>query len=173
VTLWALDGQEPQLHDAAYVHPAATVIGSVVLGEDTTVWPGAVLRGDYGLIEVGARTSIQDGTVVHTTDRWPTIIGSGCVIGHNAHLEGCVVEDRCLIGSGAVVLNRATVHTGALVGAAALVPEGFVVPPGQLALGVPVKLRPLPDGMADLIAASAALYVENGKRYRRELRRID
>ena len=94
---------------------------------------------------------MQDGTVVHCTHDWPTIIGAECVVGHNAHLEGCVVGDRCMIGSGSVTLNRAIVGDGALVGAGALVPEGFKVPPGTMALGVPCRIRELtqPDGWID------------------------
>ena len=142
MAVYALGDQVPDIHPTAYVHPGATVIGSVTLGEGATVWPGAVLRGDYGAISVGARTSVQDGTVVHTTEEWPTVIGADCVVGHNAHLEGCVIEDRCLVGSGSVVLNRARVETRAVVGAGAVVTEGAVVPSGHTALGVPAKPRP-------------------------------
>jgi len=122
--IYALGEQAPDIHPDAFVHPDAIVIGSVVLDAGASVWPAAVLRGDYGRIEIGARTSIQDGTVVHTTEQWPTLIGSGCVVGHNVHVEGCTIGDGCLIGSGSVVLNRAVVEPGAAVGAAALVPEG-------------------------------------------------
>ena len=97
--IYALDYAAPSIDPQAYVHPDAVVIGSVELAAGASVWPGAVLRGDHGLIRVGERTSVQDGTVVHTTEQWPTIIGADCVVGHRAHLEGCVVEDGCLIGS--------------------------------------------------------------------------
>ena len=116
------------LHPTAFVHPDAVVIGNVTIGADSTVWPSAVLRGDYGLISVGERTSIQDGTVVHATAEHATVIGSRCVVGHLAHLEGCTVEDDVLIGSGSVVLHRAVVRSGALVGAGAVVPNGLEVP---------------------------------------------
>lgn len=135
--IYALDYAAPSIDSQAYVHPDAVVIGSVELGAGASVWPGAVLRGDHGLIRVGEHTSIQDGTVVHTTERWPTIIGADCVVGHRAHLEGCVVEDGCLIGSGAMVLNRARVCGGAVVAAAALVREDMTVPAGALAVGHP------------------------------------
>ena len=130
-----------------------------------------MLRGDHGFIEVGARTSVQDGTVVHTTEQWPTIIGTECVVGHNAHLEGCTVGDRCLIGSESAVLNRATVGEGALVAAGALVREDFKVPPGALAVGVPAKVRELqrPDGWID---SSVQHYLHTARRFRTELRRI-
>jgi carbonic anhydrase/acetyltransferase-like protein (isoleucine patch superfamily) len=169
--IYALGDWEPEIDSSAFVHPDAVVIGRVTLRAEASVWPAAVLRGDHGVIEVGARTSIQDGTVVHTTHDWPTIIGEECVVGHNAHLEGCVVADRCLIGSGSVTLNRANVGEGALVGASALVPEGFKVPPGSMALGVPVRIRELtqPDGWID---SSVRAYVESARRYRTDLRRI-
>jgi carbonic anhydrase/acetyltransferase-like protein (isoleucine patch superfamily) len=171
MAVYALGDQVPDIHPTAYVHPDATVIGSVTLAEGATVWPGAVLRGDYGAITVGARTSVQDGTVVHTTEAWPTVIGADCVVGHNAHLEGCVVEDRCLVGSGSVVLNRARVETRAVVGAGAVVTEGAVVPSGHTALGVPA--RPRPGGIDEEWHAEAVgMYVANGRRYAAELKRI-
>jgi carbonic anhydrase/acetyltransferase-like protein (isoleucine patch superfamily) len=173
LSLWALGAVEPDIHPTAFVHPQATVIGAVRLAEHASVWPGAVLRADYGRIEVRARTSIQDGTVVHTTADWPTIVGAGCVVGHNAHLEGCVVEDGCLIGSGSIVLNRAVVRTGSIVGAAALVPEDFEVPSGHLALGVPARLRPAGAEVVAWIADAVDQYVVNAARYAKELRRLD
>src|ERR1700751_832874 len=139
--IYALGEYEPEIHETAFVHPDAVIIGEVRIGPEASVWPCAVLRGDHGRIEVGARTSVQDGTVVHTTRDWPTLIRADCVVGHNAHLEGCVVENRCLIGSGSVVLNRARIGTGAIVAAAALVPEGFEVPPGALTAGVPATVK--------------------------------
>lgn len=172
--IYALDDAEPIIHESAYVHPDAVLIGDVVLGAESTVWPGAVLRGDHGRIAVGARTSIQDGTVVHTTHEWPTVVGDDCVVGHLAHLEGCVVEDRCLIGSGSVVLNRSRIGTGSVVGAQALVPEDLVVPPGHLALGVPARPKPLAGGtQTDFIDFAVREYVENGRQYRAGLRRLD
>jgi carbonic anhydrase/acetyltransferase-like protein (isoleucine patch superfamily) len=172
--LYALGDQAPRIHPDAYVHPDAVVIGDVVIGAEASVWPAAVLRGDFGRIEIGERTSVQDGTVVHTTERWPTLIGDDCVVGHNAHLEGCTVEDRCLIGSGSVVLNRAVVRAGSVIGAQALVPEGLEVPAGHLALGVPARPRPVPGPVqAEWIDQAVALYRANAKRYRGELRRID
>ena len=139
--IYALDEYEPEIHETAFVHPDAVVIGRVSIGPEASVWPCAVLRGDHGRIEVGARTSVQDGTVVHCTHEWPTLIGADCVVGHNAHLEGCVVGDGCLIGSGSMVLNRAKVGAGAVVAAAALIREDMVVPAGALAAGVPAAIR--------------------------------
>ena len=172
MAIYALGGLEPRIDPSAYVHPDATVIGDVTLGEGATVWPRAVLRGDYGTITVGAGTSIQDGTVVHATAVDPTVIGAECVVGHLAHLEGCVVEDRCLVGSGSIVLARSRIRTGAVVGAAALVPEGMDVPEGALVIGVPAKVRGDADQHARIDAA-AKLYRMNGERYAADLRRLD
>jgi len=141
VPVYALDDLVPVIDPDAYVHPDAVVIGNVQLAAGSSVWPGAVLRGDHGLIRIGERTSVQDGTIIHTTREWPTIIGADCVVGHRAHLEGCVVEDGCLIGSGSMVLNRAKVGAGAVVAAAALIREDMVVPAGALAAGVPAAIR--------------------------------
>jgi carbonic anhydrase/acetyltransferase-like protein (isoleucine patch superfamily) len=141
VSIYALDDDEPQIDETAYVAPDAVVIGRVTIGPEASVWPGAVLRGDHGYITVGARTSVQDGTIVHCTARWPTIIGDDCVVGHNAHLEGCVVEPGCLIGSGSVTLNRVVVGRGSIVAAGAVLAEGFVVPPGSLVAGVPATIK--------------------------------
>ncbi len=169
--IYALGEAEPDIDEAAFVHPDAVVIGRVRIGPEASVWPCAVLRGDHGWMEIGARTSIQDGTVIHCTEEWPTFIGRECVVGHNAHLEGCVVQDRCLIGSGSVVLNRALVQAGAIVAAAALIPEGFEVPPGALAAGVPAIIKR--TGVSGEVAASAVkTYLESARRYRSELRRL-
>jgi carbonic anhydrase/acetyltransferase-like protein (isoleucine patch superfamily) len=169
VPVYALGEYEPDIDPLAYVHPEAVVIGRVRLGPEASVWPGAVLRGDHGLISVGARTSVQDGTVLHTTAEWPTVIGADCVVGHNTHLEGCTVSDRCLIGSGSVTLNRARVGAGAIVGAAALVPEDFEVPAASLAVGVPVVIKRtgLPP---NLTAAAVAKYIETAREHRASLR---
>src|SRR5262249_17777873 len=139
---------------------------------ESTIWPHAVVRGDYGYITIGSRTSIQDGTVVHCTADYPTIIGDDCVVGHLAHLECCTVHDRALVGTGSIVLHRAVVESGALVGAGAVVPNDMLVPAGAIALGVPAKLRPDAADQDDMLRI-AGLYVANAKRYREELRRLD
>jgi carbonic anhydrase/acetyltransferase-like protein (isoleucine patch superfamily) len=141
VSIYALDDDEPEIHELAYVAPDAVVIGRVTIGPEASVWPGAVLRGDHGYITVGARTSVQDGTIVHCTQEWPTVIGDDCVVGHNAHLEGCVIEPGCLIGSGSITLNRVTVGAGSIIAAGAVVAEGFVVPPRSLVAGVPATIK--------------------------------
>ena len=172
MAVYALGDVEPRIHADAYIHPDATVIGNVTIGADSTIWPHAVLRGDYGYITVGERTSVQDGTVVHCTQERPTIIGSDCVIGHLAHLECCTMHDFSLVGTGSIVLHRAVVESVALVGAGAVVPNDMVVPSGAMALGVPAKLRP--DSVDDAeIKRIVGIYVENAARYRAELRRLD
>ena len=165
MALYALDGIAPVVHPTAYVHPDATVIGRVELGPEASVWPQAVLRGDYGAIRVGARTSVQDGTVLHTTAEWPTVIGDDCVVGHLAHLEGCTIGNRCLIGSNSVVLNRVVIEDGALVAAGALVAEGTLVPADHRALGVPARIRE-GAGTSAFVETAVAMYVENARRYR-------
>jgi carbonic anhydrase/acetyltransferase-like protein (isoleucine patch superfamily) len=172
VPIYALGEVEPRIDPEAYVHPDAVVIGDVTLGAAASVWPGAVLRGDDGGIVVGERTSIQDGTVVHTTPRAPTTVGADCVIGHNVHLEGCTIHDGSLVGSGSVVLHHAVVETGALVGAGALVPGGMVVPSRAMALGVPARIRPDCVDAGEMILPGVSAYLERGSRYREALRRI-
>ena len=172
--IYAFEDHEPRIDPSAFVHPDAVLIGAVSVGARASIWPAAVLRADFGRIEIGARTSIQDGTVLHTTEKWPTVVGGDCVVGHNVHLEGCLIEDRCLIGSGAVVLNRAVVRTGSVVGASALVPEGAEVPPEHLALGVPARSRPAdPARLKAMVDFGVEEYLAVSDRYRRGLRRLD
>ncbi len=169
--IYALGERTPTIHPEAFVHPDAVVIGDVRIGAGSSVWPGAVLRGDYGTVIVGERTSIQDGTVVHAVAEFPTVVGSDCVVGHLAHLEGCVIEDGALVGSGSIVLHHATARSGATVAAGAVVRNRTDVPEGALAVGVPATVR---EGASDveLIRHSAELYVNNARRYREELRAL-
>ncbi len=131
MTLYALGDERPQIHSAAFVHPEAVLIGEVHVGAETSIWPGTIIRADNGPIVIGARTSVQDGAVIHTQLVNQTRIGSDCVIGHLAHLEGCVLEDYVLIGSGAVVLERVVCRSPSLVGAGAVVSPGLRSRPGQ------------------------------------------
>jgi carbonic anhydrase/acetyltransferase-like protein (isoleucine patch superfamily) len=161
----------PRIDPEAFVHPEAVVIGDVVIGPEATVWPCAVLRGDYGTITIGARSSVQDGTVIHAGPGFPTTVGEGCVIGHVAHMEGCTLRDESLVGSGAVVLHHAVIGTGATVGANAVVSNRMVVPDGALALGVPATIREGASSL-EMIRLSAGEYIANGHRFRTELRRL-
>ncbi|HNP57329.1 MAG TPA: gamma carbonic anhydrase family protein [Gordonia sp. (in: high G+C Gram-positive bacteria)] len=173
MAIYALGDREPTIGADTYIHPDAVVIGDVTLADGVTVWPGAVLRGDYGTISVGEKTNIQDGTVVHCTVIDATIIGARCTVGHNAHIEGATIGDEVLIASGSIVLNGSSIGDGAIVGAGAVVPFNFVVPPRRMALGIPAKIREgyeVPQGHIDL---NTTMYFENGKYYRENLRRLD
>jgi carbonic anhydrase/acetyltransferase-like protein (isoleucine patch superfamily) len=171
--IYALGELEPTIDPDAYVHPDATVIGDVRLGAFASVWPQAVLRGDYGHIEIGARTSVQDGSIIHCTEYTPTAVGRECVIGHNAHIEGATIGDGCLIASGSVVLNAAVVESGAVVGAGAVVSFNGHVPARRMALGVPARIREgheVPEGFT---APFVEKYVANIGIFRAKLRRLD
>ncbi len=170
--IYALGSQEPTIASDAYIHPQAVIIGSVTIGSESSVWPSAVLRGDDGEIIIGDRTSIQDGSVLHTTAELWTRVGNDCVIGHLVHLEGCTVLDNALVGSNSVVLHAAIVGKGALVAAGAVVLGGTEIPDGVMATGIPAKIRE-GKSSAEMIAIGAASYVERGRRFAKELRRLD
>ena len=160
------------IHPDAFVHPDATIIGSVTVGAGSSIWPGAVLRGDDGYIRIGRNTSIQDGSVLHTTPMYPTVVGDDCIIGHIVHLEGCTVEDRAQVSNGAIVLHQVVVRTGSIVAANAVVLNGLEVPTGAIAVGAPATIK---EGRAkmDVVAMGVQSYVHKTKRYREEMRRID
>jgi carbonic anhydrase/acetyltransferase-like protein (isoleucine patch superfamily) len=172
MAIYALGDRVPDIHPDAYVHPDAVVIGDVRIAAGATVWPNAVLRGDYGTIHVGERTSVQDGTVVHATGELDTVIGARCVVGHIVHLEGCTINDDSLIGSGSVVLHEVVVGPHSLVGANAVVPNGMNVPPYAMALGIPATIKEdaVREGQFD---HAVGLYERNGIRYKSELARLD
>ena len=170
--IYALGDLEPTIHPSAFIHPDAVVIGDVTIGAESTIWPTAVLRGDQGPIRIGSQTSVQDGSVLHVAAEASTTVGDRCVIGHRVHLEGCTIEDDCLIGSGAVVLHHVVVGRGSLVGAQALVPNRTIIPPRSRALGVPARVSEgvIAEGEFDY---AVERYVRNSHRYRAELRRLD
>ncbi len=150
----------PQVHDSAWVAPSAEIIGAVELRADSSVWYTAVLRAEFDPIVLGERSNLQDGVIVHTDRGKPATIGAGVSVGHRAVLHGCTIEDDCLIGMGAVVLNSAHVGAGSLVAAGAVVPEGAVIPPRSLVAGVPGKVRrELTDEDLQRILANAEGYV--------------
>src|SRR6266545_3424665 len=132
----------PTVHPSAFVDTSAQVIGDVHLGPESSVWMNVVVRGDVHYIRIGARTNIQDLTMVHVMrDTNPTVVGDNVTIGHSAVVHGCTIEDRCLIGMGAILLNGCVIGTGSIVAAGTLVPEGMVIPPGSMVMGVPGKVR--------------------------------
>ena len=137
----AFDGHSPAIDDTAWVAPNATLVGRVTLGPDSSVFYGAVLRGDTDQITLGTRSNLQDNVVVHCDTGVPTTIGAGVSVGHGAVVHGCTIEDDCLIGMHATVLNGAVIGAGSLVAAGAVVLEGTIIPPGSLVAGVPAKVR--------------------------------
>jgi len=165
----AYRGTLPTLANDAYVAPTVCVIGDVTVGAESTLWFGAVLRGDVQPITVGARTSIQDNSVVHATAGWvPTIIGDDCTVGHMVVLHGCTVEDRVLVGMGSIIMDEATIGADTIIGAGSLVTAKQKIPPGVLALGRPAKvIRELREEERVQIRESAVHYVEKGREYRR------
>ena len=156
----------PRVAPTAFVDDSAQVIGDVEIGEDCSVWMNVVIRGDINSIQLGARTNIQDGSVVHVMrDTHPTRIGDDVTVGHGAILHGCVVEDRCLVGMGAIVLNGVVVGTGSIIAAGTLVTEGTTIPPGSLVLGNPGRVR---RATTDEEAVSIRHYAEHYVNYKRE-----
>src|ERR1700676_3027877 len=139
-------GRWPQIAASAYIDPAAVIIGDVTIGEHASVWPGVIIRGDVHWIRIGARSNIQDGSILHVMkDQYPLTIGEGVTVGHGVILHGCTIESRVLIGMGSILLNGAKIGTGSIVAAGTLVPENTVVPPGSLFMGHPENFpRPRP-----------------------------
>jgi carbonic anhydrase/acetyltransferase-like protein (isoleucine patch superfamily) len=163
-------GRTPQIQASAYIDPDAVIIGDVTIGELSSVWPGVVIRGDVNWIRIGARTNIQDGSVLHVMkDTHPLVLGDAVTIGHGVILHGCTIESNVLIGMGSILLNGAKIGTGSIVAAGTLVPEGAAVPPGSLFMGHPGKLRRAltPEDQAN-IEAYAARYIEYSETYKAE-----
>lgn len=166
-TIRSYAGKRPELGRGVFLAETCAVIGDVVIGEESSIWYGTVVRGDVMPIRIGARTSIQDNTVIHvTSDFSGTIIGNDCTIGHSAIIHACTVEDFCLIGMGAIILDGAVIGRGSFVGAGALVTPGTNIPPGSMVLGSPAKVkRPVNDKELEQIAYGAKHYVELARRY--------
>jgi len=165
----AYDGKAPRLAASVFLAEGSVVSGDVEIGEESSLWFGTVVRGDVNHVRIGARTNLQDQTVVHVTaGRHPTVVGDDVTVGHRAVLHGCTVKDRCLVGIGAIVLDGAVVGPDAMIGAGALVPPGMVVPSGKLVLGSPARVKRdlTPDELA-FLRASAARYVGYAASYRR------
>jgi carbonic anhydrase/acetyltransferase-like protein (isoleucine patch superfamily) len=162
-------GIAPQVALSAYVDPSAQVIGEVTIGERSSVWPNASLRGDTGPIRVGSETSIQDNCVLHMDTGFPLRVGDRVTVGHSVTLHGCTIEDDTLIGIGSTILNGARIGKGSVVAAGSLVPEGMEVPPSTLVMGVPAKPRRAvtPEEQARF-GEGVAHYVEKARLYREE-----
>jgi carbonic anhydrase/acetyltransferase-like protein (isoleucine patch superfamily) len=163
-------GRAPKIAASAYIDPTAVIIGDVTIGEHSSVWPSVVIRGDVNWIRIGARTNIQDGSVLHVMkDTHPLALGDGVTVGHAAVLHGCTIESRVLVGMGSVILNGARVGAGSIIAAGTLIPEGTVVPPGSLLMGHPGKFRrALTPEDHSSIDAYAERYVELSETYKTE-----
>jgi len=163
-------GRWPQIAASAYIDPAAVVIGDVTIGEHASVWPGAVVRGDVHWIRIGARSNIQDGSVLHVMkDQYPLILEENVTVGHGVILHGCTIESRVLVGMGSILLNNVRVGAGSIIAAGTLLAEGTKVAPGSLFMGHPGKLRrTLTPEELEGIDAYAARYVEYAQTYRDE-----
>jgi carbonic anhydrase/acetyltransferase-like protein (isoleucine patch superfamily) len=154
-------GYTPKIATSAYVDPQAVVIGEVVIGEDSSIWPCAVVRGDCGSIRIGARTSIQDGCVLHVQqDEFDLSVGDNVTVGHGVMLHGCTVESDCLIGIGSILLNGSKVGSGSIIAAGTLLPPGAEIPPGSMVMGSPGKVRrPVTEAERKHIAVAAEHYI--------------
>ena len=174
MAIFQIDQLIPQVADTAWVADNATVIGNVQLGENSSVWFNAVLRGDTDRLTIGNNSNVQDGSVLHADPGYPLTLGENVTVGHLVMLHGCTVGDGSLIGIQAVVLNGARIGRNCLVGAGALVTEGKEFPDGSLIVGSPARaVRQLSDEQIANVQHAAAHYVENARRYRAGLRRLD
>ncbi|CAN5486414.1 gamma carbonic anhydrase family protein [soil metagenome] len=173
MTIYSISGLTPIVAPDAYVAPGAVVIGQVELARASSVWFGSVLRGDTDWIRIGEESNIQDLSVIHADVSVPTTVGKRVTVGHKVMLHGCTVEDECLIGIGAIILNRARIGKHSLIGAGSLIPAGKTIPERSLVMGTPGKvIREINEGELKMILFSAMHYAENAKRFRSELRTI-
>lgn len=171
VSIIPFNGKSPQIDDSAFIAPGCRIIGDVTIGPEASIWYNCVLRGDSNRIVIGARTNIQDGSIVHcdspmpgAPDGYPTIIGDDVLIGHMAMVHGCTILDRGFIGLGAIIMNGCTVEEDGMLGAGALLPEGKTIGQKQLWVGRPAKLlRDLPDAALAGMRMGVAHYVRNGQ----------
>lgn len=167
----AFRGKRPVIAASAYIDPASVIIGDVTIGEDSSVWPMCVIRGDVYHIRIGARTNIQDGSVLHVMrNEWELILGDEVTVGHSVTLHGCRIESLCLIGMGAIILNGAVIGAGSIVAAGTLIPERTVIPPHSLVMGAPGQVK---SSLNELHLASirdyAKRYVEYSRVYKEEV----
>ena len=166
----AYRGKRPQIAATAWIDPSSVIIGDVVIGDDSSVWPRTVIRGDVHYIRIGARTNVQDGSVLHVMrDEYPLVLGDDVTVGHSVTLHGCVIASRCLIGMGAIILNGVKIGAGSIVAAGTLVLEKTDIPPGSLVVGHPGKIKRSLKAI-DQVAIDdyAKRYVEYKNIYREE-----
>lgn len=169
--IYTLKGKSPHLDKkVGFIAPSAELIGDLTISEGVNIWFNAVLRADVDSIRIGKNTNVQDCAVIHTDQGFPTTLGEGITIGHNAVIHGCTIEDNCLIGMGAVVLNGAEIGEDSLVGAGSLVSQGMKIPPRSLVLGSPAKVvKELKPGMIEAIRRNCSSYMSNSADYLEEL----
>ena len=173
MAIYELDNVAPRMADSAWVADSAQVMGNVELAEDTSIWFGAVVRGDTETIRIGRGSNIQDCSVLHADIGMPLTIGENVTVGHQVMLHGCTIGDGSLIGIGAVVLNGAKIGKGCIVGAGALVTEGKEFPDGSMIIGSPAKaVRELTDVQQQALAMSAVHYIDNARRFKNGLKKI-
>ena len=168
--IYSLDGVRPDIADNAYVAPSAQIIGNVKMADHSSVWFGAVIRGDNDLIEIGARTNIQDNSVLHTDPGIPLIIGDGVIVGHRVMLHGCKIGENTLIGIGATILNGAVIGKNCIIGAHSLITEGKVIPDGSMVVGSPGRIiKSLTEQHFQMLQINSEVYVANAKRFNQNL----
>jgi carbonic anhydrase/acetyltransferase-like protein (isoleucine patch superfamily) len=166
--LYQLGSKKPKVHPTAMIAPNASLIGDVTIGSQTSIWPGAVLRGDYGRIEVGANCSLQDNVVVHCSSKNAGLIGNGVTVAHGAIVHACKIGDECLIGAGAIIFDGAKVGTHSIIGVGSVVLEGRTIPPRSVAVGAPAKvMRRATDKDVRMIRESYRAYVKMAEKYTR------
>jgi len=173
MTVYSLDGVAPKLADDVYVAPNAQVMGNVEMKIGSSVWFGAVLRGDNDLIKIGTRSNIQDNSVLHTDHGYPLTIGEGVTVGHRVMLHGCTIGDNTLIGIGSTILNGTKIGKNCIIGAHTLIAEGKDIPDGSLVIGSPGRVvKSLTEPQIAMLKMSAEVYVANAKRFREGLKEI-
>jgi len=173
MSVYSLDGLAPKLADDVWVAPNAQVMGNVEMAAGSSVWFGAVIRGDNDLIKIGARSNIQDNSVLHTDPGMPLTIGEGVIVGHQVMLHGCTIGDNSLIGIGATILNGAKIGKNCLIGAHALITEGKEIPDGSMVVGSPGKVvKTLTEMHINMLKMNAEIYVKNAQRFATGLKEI-
>ncbi len=173
MSIYSLDGVRPDIADNAYVAPSAQIIGNVKMADHSSVWFGAVIRGDNDLIEIGARTNIQDNSVLHTDPGIPLTIGDGVIVGHRVMLHGCKIGENTLIGIGATILNGAEIGKNCIIGAHSLITEGKVIPDGSMVVGSPGRIiKSLTEQHFQMLRINSEVYVANAKRFNQNLIKI-